>query len=123
MNWGWANKDGHIAPIFVPTTPGGVLIKRMRRVAEEEGKEGIEYKIMEVRGRTIIREVQRSNPTATQGCNDRYCIACNEQKGKGGDCRRNNVSYQIEYQLCPEGQRPIYIDRTARNLNQGPKST
>ena len=67
----WANKDGHIAPIFVPTTPGGVLMKRMRRVAEEEGKEGIKFKIVEIGGRTIKREVQRSNPTATQGCNDR----------------------------------------------------
>ena len=112
----WASKEGHIAPIFVPTTPGGTLMKMLRKVAEEEEKEGIKFKIMEVGGRTMKREVQRSNPTATQGCVEGDCIACNIERGKGGDCRRNNVNYEIECQLCPEGQRPVYIGETARNL-------
>ena len=112
----WANTAGHIAPIFVPTTPGGVLMKMMRKVAEEEAKEGIKFKIMEVGGRTVKRELQRSNPTATPGCAEEDCIACNVERGKGGNCRRNNVNYQIECQLCPEGGRPVYIGETARNL-------
>ena len=112
----WASKDGHIAPIFVPTTPGGTLMKMMRKAAEEEEKDGIKFKIMEVGGRTMKREVQRSNPTATQGCMEDDCIACNVERGKGGDCRRSNVNYEIECQLCPDGQRPVYIGETARNL-------
>ena len=112
----WANRNGHIAPIFVPTTPGGTLMKMMKKVAEEEAKEGIRFKIMEVGGRTIKRELQKSNPTATPGCTESDCIACNIERGKGGDCRKNNVNYEIECQLCPEGKRPVYIGETARNL-------
>ena len=29
---GWATKGGYIAPIFVPSTPGGTLMKMMRQV-------------------------------------------------------------------------------------------
>ena len=112
----WATRDGHIAPIFVPTTPGGVLLKMMRTVAEEEAKQGIKFKVMEVGGRTMKRALQRSNPTATPGCEEKDCLCCNVERGKGGDCRKNNVNYEIECQVCPEGKRPVYIGETSRNL-------
>ena len=88
----------------------------MRKVAEEEGKEGIRFKIMEVGGRTIKSELQRSNPTATPGCGEHDCIVCKLGRGRGGNCRRNNVNYTIECNLCPEESRPIYIGETSRNL-------
>ena len=53
----WAKKGGHIAPIFVPTTPGSQLMKAMRRVAQEEGKEGIRFHIIESGGRILKREL------------------------------------------------------------------
>ena len=112
----WATKGGHIAPIFVPTTPGGTLLKMMRKVADAEAKEGLKFKIMEVGGKTVKRVLQRSNPTATPGCEDTDCIACKDDRGGGGNCRRNNVNYEIECQLCPEGKRPVYIGETSRNL-------
>ena len=43
-----ASGDGHIAPIFVPKTPGGVLLKMFRKVAEKEEKDGITFKIVKV---------------------------------------------------------------------------
>ena len=112
----WATKDGHIAPIIVPTTPGGKLMKMMRKVADEEAKEGIRFKIVETGGRTLKSELQRSNPTKTPGCGDQMCVGCSEERGKGGDCRRNNVNYEIECRLCPEDDRPVYIGETSRNL-------
>ena len=112
----WATKGGYIAPIFVPTTPGGALLKMMREVADSEAKEGIKFKIMEVGGRTLKRTFQRSNPTATPGCMDPECIACKDERGKGGNCRRNNVNYEIECHLCADGGRPVYIGETSRNL-------
>ena len=112
----WATKGGYVAPIFVPTTPGGVLMKMMRQVAEEEAREGLKFKIMEVGGKTVKRMFQRSNPTATPGCEDTDCVSCKDERGKGGNCRRNSVNYEIECQLCPEGNRPIYIGETSRNL-------
>ena len=112
----WATGDGHIAPIFVPTTPGGVLMKMMRKVADEEAEAGIKFKIMEVGGRTIKRVLQKSNPTAVPGCEEEDCLACTPERGKGGNCRTNNINYEIECQLCPEGERPVYIGETSRNL-------
>ena len=112
----WAKGEGHIAPIFVPTTPGGVLLKMMRTVADEEAKEGIHFKIMEVGGKTIKKTLQKSNPTATPGCEEEDCLACNQERGKGGDCRKNNVNYEVECRMCPEGESPVYIGETSRNL-------
>lgn len=112
----WATGGGHIAPIFVPTTPGGVLMRMMRRVADEEAKGDIKFKILEVGGRSMKRILQRSNPTAVPGCEEQDCLACYPERGKGGDCRRNNINYEIECQLCPVGKRPVYIGETSRNL-------
>ena len=112
----WAKVGGHIAPIFVPTTPGGVLMKMMRKVAEEEARDGIKFKIMEVGGRTLKSELQRSNPTATPGCNKSDCLPCSGGRGGGGKCHKNNVNYVIECHLCPEGRRFVYWGETSRNL-------
>ena len=103
----WAKVGGHIAPIFVPTTPGGVLMKMMRKVAEEEARDGIKFKILEVGGRTLKSELQRSNPTATPGCDKSDCLPCSGGRGKGGKCHKNNVNYVIECHLCPEGRRTL----------------
>ena len=78
----------------------------MGEVAESEAKEGVKLKIkiMEVGYRTLKRTFQRSNPTATPGCIDPECI----ERGKGGNCWRNNVNYEIECHLCADGGRPVY---------------
>ena len=113
----WATKGGHIAPIFVPATPRGELAKEMKKVADVEARDGIHFKIVEMGGRTIKSELQRSNPTATPGCNKDDCLACKTGgRGKGGQCHRNNVNYKISCGLCPEGRRAVYIGETSRNL-------
>ena len=114
----WATKGGHIAPIFVPATPGSELLKAMRHVAEEEGKgrEGIKFNIIETGGRTLKREMQKSNPTATPGCAKSDCLCCAEERGKGGQCHKANVNYEVACELCPEERRAKYIGETSRNL-------
>ena len=112
----WATKNGHIAPIFVPATPGGELARRMRRVAEKEKKDGIHFNIIEIGGRTLKSELQKSNPTATPGCDKEDCLPCSNGRGKGGKCHANNVNYLIECLECPEQQRPIYHGETSKNL-------
>ena len=112
----WSKKGGHIAPIFVPTTPNGTLAKMMRKVCEEEAKEGIRFKILESGGITMKSQLQKSNPNETPGCSDEECLGCASERGKGGKCRRNNVNYEVECKLCPEGNRPKYIGETSRNM-------
>ena len=60
--------------------------------------------------------LQRSNPTATTGCEEEDCLPCRGGKGEGGDCRRCGVNYSVECQLCPDDRRSTYYGETARNL-------
>ena len=112
----WASKRGHTAPIFVPATPGGELTKLMKKVADKEAGEGIHFNIVEMSGRRMKNELQKSNPTASPGCEKSDCMGCKEGKGKGGKCHKTNINYEIECQLCPEGNRAAYIGETSRNL-------
>ena len=84
----WSKKGGGIAPIFVPATPRSELIKRLRKAAEETEKEGIKFTFIEMGGRTLKRELQKSNPTATPGCDKTDCACCKEGRGKGGQCHK-----------------------------------
>ena len=74
-------------------------MKVMRRVADEEGKEGVRFNIVETGGITMKRSLQKSNPTATPGCAKNDCMCCAEERGKGGQCHRGNVNYQVQCKL------------------------
>ena len=112
----WAKKGGCLAPIFVPATPDSRLLKMMRKAAEEVEKKGIKFNMVEMGGRTVKSELQRSNPTATPGCTKDDCACCVDERGKGGQCHRNNVNYKVICKLCPNGEESLYIGETARNL-------
>ena len=112
----WSTKGGCIAPIFVPATPNGELAKEMKALADVEAIPGMKFKIIESGGRTVKQEVQRSNPTATPGCDHGDCLACVDGRGKGGNCQKSNVQYEMECLLCPPGEGAAYIGETSRNL-------
>ena len=112
----WSNKGGYIAPIFVPPTPNGELAMELKKIAENEAEAGVRFRIVETGGKTIKRIVQKSNPTATAGCDDTDCLPCATGRGDGGNCRSCGINYQVECQLCPDGQRSLYHGETARNL-------
>ena len=67
-------------------------------------------------GNRLKRELQKSNPLSTPGCEKDDCMACRKEKGKGGQCRRNNINYEVECQLCKHTKPTIYVGETARNL-------
>ena len=112
----WATTKGHIAPIFVPATPDGELAKSMRRIADKEKDEGIHFNIIEIGGRTLKSEVQKSNPTETPGCSKGDCVGCSAGRGEGGKCHKSNINYIIECMECPEEERAAYIGETSKNL-------
>ena len=74
------------------------------------------FKVIETGGRSIKSIVQKSNPTATLGCEAADCLPCKNGRGDGGDCRRCGVNYSIECELCPDGQKAVYHGETARNI-------
>ena len=112
----WATRGGCIAPIFIPSTPNGELLNMLREVTKAEAEPGLKFQLLEKGGRTVKRTAQRSNPTAKAGCQAGDCLACKEERGKGGACRRSNVLYRISCNMCPEDDRSVYLGETARNL-------
>ena len=72
----WSSKGGCTAPIFVPVTPGGELAKELREIVEKESVSDMKYKIVESGGRTLKSKLQKSNPTATPGCENADWLAC-----------------------------------------------
>ena len=114
--YSWSSKGGYIAPIMVPATPNGELANILRGVAEGEASDGIKFKIQEVGGRSIKSIVQKSNPTATPGCDKPDCMPCMQGRGNGGNCMKSNVQYEVKCTRCPVDRQPVYIGETSRNL-------
>ena len=112
----WSNKGGHVAPIFVPPTPNSELASMLKDVVDRESEGGVSFKIVETGGKTVKTVVQKSNPTATAGCTDLECIACRQGRGEGGNCRGSGINYEVECQMCPDGERSKYIGESSRNL-------
>ena len=121
--YNWSTRGGFIAPIIVPSTPNGELLQMLKEVAEQEAVPGLKFKVLEKGGLTVQHKVQRSNPSATPGCQDADCLPCKDGRGKGGCCRRGNVQYQMECQVCNvtdiqtgRTDKTVYIGETSRNL-------
>ena len=112
----WSAKGGFIAPIFVPATPGGELAKMLKTVAENEAQPGLKFRIVESGGRTVKSQIQKSNPTATAGCDNADCLACKAGRGEGGQCLKSNIQYQLRCRLCPDTDSCVYIGESSRNL-------
>ena len=88
----------------------------MREVVSKEKKGEIHFKIIEMGGKTLKRELQKSNPTESPGCEEQECLGCRRKQGEGGQCHRNNVNYEIECRLCKDTKPTVYIGETSRNL-------
>ena len=112
----WSTRGGHIAPIFVPPTPNSELAKMLRKVAESEAEAGVMFKIVETGGNSVKSLIEKSNPTATRGYDETNCMACQDGRGKGGNCRLSNIQYEVECQLCPQGNKSVYIGESSRNI-------
>ena len=108
----WGTKGGHIAPIIVPSTPGGELARRLREVAEREAIPGLRFKIAERGGKTVGGQLQRPNPTESPGCQKEDCQVCRQPGGGGGRCRKTNVTYKYRCKECGA----TYVGETSRNL-------
>ena len=55
---------------------------------------------------------------ATPGCDSTDCLHCSNGRGKGGNCRKSNVQYQLDCVLCPDTNTDgcIYLGQSSRNL-------
>jgi hypothetical protein len=112
----WSTRGGHIAPIFVPPTPNSELAQSLKAIADSEAEAGVHFKVIETGGLSLKAVLQRSNPLETGGCETPDCLPCKHGRGEGGNCKGCGVNYQLECQLCPDGERSVYIGESSRNL-------
>ena len=77
----WSTKGGYVAPIIIPSTPDGELAKMLKQVAEAENECGIKFKIIEKGGKTIEKQLQNPNPTASGKCGKSDCLIDKQTSG------------------------------------------
>ena len=109
----WSTQGGYTAPIIVQSTPGGVLAKLMREVAEKESTPDIKFKVIERGGTTLIRQLQRANPTAPPKCSKTDCGICS-QEDSYLRCHLCNICYRYtcNYPDCQAS----YVGESSKNM-------
>ena len=110
------HQRGTCCPHLVPPTPNSDLANALKIIADSEAEAGVHFKIIETGGLSLKSVLQKSNPLETVGCDSTDCLPCKQGRGEGGQCEGCGVNYQIECQLCPDGQKSLYIGESSRNL-------
>ena len=116
----WSQKGGYTAPIIIPATPGGILAKKLREVADSEATPGLRLKIVERGGKRLGNILSKPNPTSSDHCirkdhpkPKKKCVGCNQDNGIN-NCQTSNCLYKYECQY--DGCSGTYIGETSRNV-------
>ena len=103
----WHKKDGSETVVFIPVTPRSELKKQYQKVIKDSK---VNMKVIEKRGHTLKNMLQKSRPTLKRKCKEEDgCLVC--ESGGKGDCRRENVTYEISCNNCKK----VYIGETCKN--------
>ena len=106
----------HSIPSVWGSGKEGILFEEESNIWNLNANPGPVYiKIQEEGGTTMIRKLQRTNPSRTMGCNSSDCIACKHGRGRCGDCRKNNVGYELICDQCG-GENVCYVGETGQNV-------
>jgi len=94
------NKDGSLAQIIVPATPGGVLAKVLKNIVDSRSKSRLRFKIVEEGVISIGKMLQKPNPTKSPGWQKNNCNMCLESKFELS--HKSNLAYSYTCKVCPE---------------------
>ena len=98
----WHKAGGYDVPLFIPFTPGSQLAKQLKEAEERSSADRkIRFRFVERAGTSLKSILQKSDPWAGGKCESSDCFPCRGEKG--GDCRRNNVTFQIVCEMCEGG--------------------
>ena len=95
----------------MPSTPGGVLRKMLKEIADSEPE--IKFNIVEKGGITIEKALSKPNPTASEKCGNSDCEVCKQNGGKR-NCQKCNCVYS--YTCLEPGCKAKYIGESHNNL-------
>ena len=96
--------------IFVQSTPGEILKKRIERIVADKG---FNVKVVEQGGRSVKSILQRSDVAPCLVCSDNSCPLCTTE-GRG-NCQEESVVYKIWCRKCEEvGVRTVMYGETGK---------
>ena len=123
-SWWKSKNDKHNAIMFVPPTPGGILLKMLKsRFDELSVDPSFKIKFMEQGGSKVKHLLVRQNPFPTSDCNDAICPLCkktcvSETSDKPAfrvPCSTESVGYRIVCLNCKKiGKLAAYEGETGR---------
>ena len=112
----WHKKGGADQFFMIPATQNSVLKKEMEACIKDTNI-STKIKVIERPGNKLVEEMKNNMKKHEQKvrCEDtNRCMICREEKG--GDCRKNEVIYQISCVTCEkEKKRRVYIGESHRN--------
>ena len=106
-----------VTVMFIPRTPGGELLTRLRKAEEELSTvTGDRVKLVEKSGKMLKRSVVVTDPTAGSNCGREKCLVCHQGDEKdAGRCKKRNVTYQTTCHRCKEtGKKVNYFGESSR---------
>ena len=122
-NWyktGNKSEKNYKSVLFVPPTPGSILLREIRNREEELNKHSSErIKIVEKGGIKMEKMLINKNPFKNEKCQEKWCPLC---KGEYGDfkiaCNTNNTGYRWVCKTCEKTKNvtKVYEGETSRSI-------
>ena len=119
--------DPPVSVLFVDNTKNGTLAKRLQE--EEKRLGGItsyRVRVVESAGMALSRLLPSTNPWGPGDCGREDCAICSQGDETQQDCRRRNILYQSQCQVCSvkldkeddreEQARGLYIGESSRSM-------
>ena len=117
-NTGWYSADIDTV-LKVMGTPGSELKNKiLNRIRREQLGEGFKVKVVEKTGEMLSSQISNhQSPWPTAACQRKGCLLCHpDQPLTHGQCRKNNVTYEISYKKCQDADSPSLYWGESGNL-------
>ena len=104
--------------LFIPSTPRGELLKRMREtdLQYRRGTDMRQIKFVERAGVSLKDTLVSGNPWGDMKCGREDCFVCRGEKGGIGGCMKESVVYSIRCEECRKLNKTVeYWGETGRD--------
>jgi hypothetical protein len=110
------SKINYKSVLFVPSTPGGILAKELKRREEELNRFSQErIKIVEKGGIKVENILTKKDPFEKEKCSDKLCPICKNEK-MNILCSSNNIGYRWTCCTCQKRDKvKVYEGETSRS--------
>ena len=105
------------AVMFIPRTPEGKLLTRLREIEHKLSGISRPVRLVEEAGTKLLESLCRGDPWEKTHCQRDQCTTCAPSWGKVGDCRKKNVVYEDVCLTCKDADKSSrYIGESSRTM-------